>query len=92
MSDITKGGKNSFCQWKGMCKLVVRMSMVVIPVQSPKEAAVQQLATLAAAQPRACSWFHEKGRLAAEFLESDASVAAALADGRWPVGVDAFST
>ena len=26
-----------------MCKLVVRMSMVVIPVQSPKEAAVQQL-------------------------------------------------
>lgn len=45
------------------------------------EAAVRQLVTLAAAQPSATarSWFHERGRLAAELLESDASVAAALA-------------
>ena len=55
-----------------------RFEAAGLPVAAA-EAAVQQLATLAAAQPNARSWFHERGRLAAELLESDASVAAALA-------------
>ena len=62
-----------------------RFEAVGLPAAAA-EAAVQQLATLAAAQPRARSWFHEKGRLAAEFLESDASVAAALAAAEIDVG------
>ena len=57
-----------------------RFEAAGLPVAAA-EAAVRQLATLAAAQPSASArgWFHERGRLAAELLESDASVAAALA-------------